>query len=626
MKKFLQEVLTYFWIPLIMGIVSYVFFQLRDAIMGIVILVALSAVYTLIRLYFLHKKWWLLVILAVVVMGSAGYFITRSPASALTINNTTVSGSSVSLSGGSVTVTPAPQNNGRYVKGTKITLTATPAAGYDWKSWSGTDNDAVNPATITIRGNTHLSVTFESRASLIINNQTVIGSVVSFAEGSVTVSPVPGDDGKYKRGTEVTLTATPASGYDWKIWSGTSNDTANPVKITMTGNKQITAAFEQRFSLIIGNQLVVGSSLDFPEGSVTVSPAPGQDDKYVKGTVVTLTAVPETGYGWKSWSGTGSDTANPAKVTISSDKHVAVTFEMRFLLTVNNQPVTAADSVFTFGTVSVNPAPGADGWFPRNATALLTAAPAAGYRFDRWSGDVSGNVTSTTITVNANKNIIATFIKIYKLTASVSPAGVGAISPASGTYDEGTNVAVTAVPAAGYRFDRWSNDATGTNASIIVNMNAEKNLTAHFVPVFKLTAAVNPAGGGAVTPGTGTYDAGANITLTAVPAAGYRFDLWSGDVAGNTTLVNIILSADKTVTASFIKVHTLTVTASPGGGGSVTPSGGAYDAGTSITLTAMPAAGYVFDHWEGDISGTAVSVTITMTGDKNIAAVFKTAP
>jgi len=63
MKKFLQEVFTYFWIPLIMGLVSYIFFQLRDVLLGIITLVALSAIYTIVRFYFLHKKWWLLILL-----------------------------------------------------------------------------------------------------------------------------------------------------------------------------------------------------------------------------------------------------------------------------------------------------------------------------------------------------------------------------------------------------------------------------------------------------------------------------------------------------------------------------------------------------------------------------------
>ena len=74
MKKFLQEIITYFWIPFIMGLVSYIFFQLHDVLLGIITLVAFSAIYTIVRLYLLHKKWWLLVILPVIIAGAVSYF------------------------------------------------------------------------------------------------------------------------------------------------------------------------------------------------------------------------------------------------------------------------------------------------------------------------------------------------------------------------------------------------------------------------------------------------------------------------------------------------------------------------------------------------------------------------
>jgi hypothetical protein len=94
MKKFAEEVVKYFWIPLIMALVSYIFFQLRDVILGIIVLVGLSAVYTLVRLYFIHKKWWLLIILVVVLFTSVGAYFLRAPAITLTINDQRVTGPS----------------------------------------------------------------------------------------------------------------------------------------------------------------------------------------------------------------------------------------------------------------------------------------------------------------------------------------------------------------------------------------------------------------------------------------------------------------------------------------------------------------------------------------------------
>jgi len=615
--------LTYFWLPLILGVVSYIFFQLRDVFLGIMTLVALSAIYTVIRLYFVYKKWWLFIILMVIVLASIGFFVTRAPAIDLTINGQKVTGSVITFTEGSVSVNPPPETNSKYSKNTEVTLSAHPAAGYDWKSWTGTANDFSNPTTVIMSRNKEVNVTFESRSSLIINNQLVIGSIVSFTEGSVSVSPAPESDGKYISGTEVTLTAHSNSGYDWISWSGTGYDSSNPTTIsTGGGNKQITVFFEPRFSLIINNQLVIGPVISFPEGSVSVDPVPGTDDKYAYGTKITISAAPDTGYGWKNWSGTGSDTSNPATVVMNSDKHMAVTFEQRFLLTINDQVVTGATAKSSGGNISLNAAPGEDGRYTKDAIITITAAPDPGYRFGHWSGDTSGTITSITITMNSNKNLSAVFIRTYNLAASAEPFEGGTVSPAGGIYDENTNVNLTASPASGYRFDHWSGDASGTNSSTVVTMNGDKNITAIFIRVYSLNTSIDPAGSGAVSTSGGSYDEGTSVLLTATPASGYRFDHWGGDASGNVTPVTITMNGNKNVTAVFVKVFTLTISVDPSEGGIVSPAAGTYDEGTTVTLNATPLSGYTFDHWGGDASGTDPSITITMNGNKNITAIF----
>jgi uncharacterized repeat protein (TIGR02543 family) len=404
-----------------------------------------------------------------------------------------------------------------------------------------------------MRSDKKITANFEPRFSLIINNQLVIGSFLLFPEGSVSVNPAPGGDGKYASGTEVTLTAQAESGYDWRGWLGTGDDTSNPTTVSMSGsNKNITVTFAPRFSLIVNNQLVIGPIVSFTEGSVAVNPGPGEDGKYAYGTRVTLTASPTMGYGWKNWSGTGVDTSNPATITINSDKHVAVTFEVRYLVTINNQAITGSSIDFTGGSVSANPAPGTDGRYTKDAIAVLTASPASGYRFDRWSGDVSDKVTSITITLNTNKSIVADFIKVYTLSTVTSPTEGGAVSPVSGTYDTGSSVILTATPATGYRFDRWSGDVSDTVTSVNIAMNTDKSITANFIRIYILTTAVSPAEGGSVSPSGGTYDEGTEVTLTAIPATGYIFDQWSGDVSGNVTSANVTMNVNKSATANFI--------------------------------------------------------------------------
>jgi uncharacterized repeat protein (TIGR02543 family) len=73
-----------------------------------------------------------------------------------------------------------------------------------------------------------------------------------------------------------------------------------------------------------------------------------------------------------------------------------------------------------------------------------------------------------------------------------------------------------------------------------------------------------------------------------------------------------------------LTIYTLSVSVSPSGAGSVSPSNGRYEEGTQVTLTAIPSSGYTFDYWGGDASGSSATITITMASDKSVTAHFKT--
>ena len=70
--------------------------------------------------------------------------------------------------------------------------------------------------------------------------------------------------------------------------------------------------------------------------------------------------------------------------------------------------------------------------------------------------------------------------------------------------------------------------------------------------------------------------------------------------------------------------YTLTVTISPAGSGTVTrnPDLAGYSAGTVVTLTANPGAGYAFSSWSGAVTGTANPTTVTMNSNKSVTATF----
>ena len=70
-----------------------------------------------------------------------------------------------------------------------------------------------------------------------------------------------------------------------------------------------------------------------------------------------------------------------------------------------------------------------------------------------------------------------------------------------------------------------------------------------------------------------------------------------------------------------------TISVSPGEGGMVT-GGGTYGEGTSVTVTAAAAEGYVFKQWQENgakVENAGASYTFTVTGDRKLVAVFEEA-
>ena len=297
-----------------------------------------------------------------------------------------------------------------------------------------------------------------------------------------------------------------------------------------------------------------------------------------------------------------------------------------------NPPTKYNLTVNTIGQGSVTPN---GGMYEEGTSVTLTATPASGWQFDGWSGDASGSNNPITIIMNGNKTVTATFSKIpptmYTLTVNIDGDGEVTLDPPGGTYEEGTPVTLTASPASGWQFDGWSGDASGSNNPITITMDGNKTITATFgeIPImYTLTTDTDGFGSIELDPPGGVYPEGTPVTLTAIPADGWQFDGWVGDVSGSDNPITIIMDRNKTVIALFTWIpqnYTLTVSVQGTGMGEVTldPPGGVYPEGTSVTLTAIPEPGHsVFVEWQGDASGSENPITITMDGNKSVIAII----
>ncbi|MBI4320071.1 MAG: hypothetical protein HY675_16390 [Chloroflexi bacterium] len=133
------------------------------------------------------------------------------------------------------------------------------------------------------------------------------------------------------------------------------------------------------------------------------------------------------------------------------------------------------------GGGSLNPPPGANQY--RAGTSVnLSAVPQQGWKFDGWTGDVTGNTPAITVAMDRQKAITANFSKVtYILSTAVK--GNGSISPAPGAanYDAGASVPLSASPATGWAFNGWTGDVTGSSSSMTTTMDRNKTITAVFV-------------------------------------------------------------------------------------------------------------------------------------------------
>jgi len=359
-----------------------------------------------------------------------------------------------------------------YNKGIVVNLVATPASGYRFVEWTGNVSTIADvyaaETTITINGDYSITAEF-----VAIYNLTISSTV-----GGET-TPGPGTS-TYDCATVVDLMAEAEAGYRFVDWTGNvatiANVSAASTTITMNGNYSITANFIAQYDLTINST---------SGGEVTT---PGEGTRaYDAGTVVNLLAEAEAGYQFVNWTGNVNTipNADAATTTITMNGNYVITanFEQippeQFTLTISN---TAGGSV-------TSPGEGTRA-YDAGTFVDLVATPASGYRFVNWTGNVAtiANVSaaSTTITMNGNYSITATFIIVQYDLMIDSTNGGEVITPGEGafTYDAGTVVNLLAEAEAGYQFVNWTGNvntiANANAATTTITINGSYSILANF--------------------------------------------------------------------------------------------------------------------------------------------------
>jgi hypothetical protein len=145
-------------------------------------------------------------------------------------------------------------------------------------------------------------------------------------------------------------------------------------------------------------------------------------------------------------------------------------------------------SVVGNGTFAVTPASNCTNGYLHGTLTTLKATPNASNAFINYTGDLNATLNPITWAVTGPASITVNFLPCYSLTKTVSPAAKGTLivskpSNCSTKYISGTSLLLLAKPATGQGFLEWSGSTTGSDNPLPLVMDADKDLTANFVPV-----------------------------------------------------------------------------------------------------------------------------------------------
>ena len=294
---------------------------------------------------------------------------TLIPASTYTLNVTAVNG----------TVEKNP-SQATYLAGTNVQLTATPNSGYSFTGWSGDATGSENPLLVQMNSNKNITAIFTLTPTITYTLN------VTAVNGTIVKNP---NQPNYNLGTTVQLTATPNNGYIFSGWSGDASGTNNPLTVTMNSNKNITA----NFTLIPASTYTLNATAI--NGSVTKNP---NSPTYASGSIIQLTATPNTGYTFTSWGGDATGSTNPLNVTMNANKEIVANFSIitytLLVISVNGDVVKNPEQIeYNYGE-----------------NVELTATANSGYTFDSWSGDATGSTNPITVLMDKNKNVTANYV------------------------------------------------------------------------------------------------------------------------------------------------------------------------------------------------------------------------
>jgi hypothetical protein len=425
----------------------------------------------------------------------------------------TVTTRAVPAAGGQVTATSGSRNAAcsgarcEVDEGSNVTLNAVANPSYRFTGWSGggpCTGSAARLDLTAVKASVTCSANFVARIKVGGDVRPSNGGTVTAQQLSLSAQ-CAGPICTVDAGSDVLLTATPATGYDFSTWAGCGSSFnpllgSNPLPVIgPTTDTTCTATFVKKTFLV---SAVAGAN-----GSVSASTNTGGCANAMctveYGGSAVLAASPSTGYTFAGWSGCNiSASGTVGNVTMAQTCTASFT-KVTYLVTAlagAGGNVAASTGGGTCG--------GARCTVDQGGSVQLTATPATGYEFGGWSGcpvGAGGTVSNIqmplTCTASFTRERFVLSGESSGPAADIRASSSSANSSCSGnacTADYGSSVTLTVVtPPAGYRLGGWEacegGRATG-NTLTVDSLTSTHVCRATFIRVWAVVGLSSEAG------------------------------------------------------------------------------------------------------------------------------------
>ena len=445
-------------------------------------------------------------------------------------------------------------------QGSTVAIVATPAVGY-----------MVDTYTVYKTGSPSTTVTVSSNGTFTMPGYAVTvratfkpnTTTYQIAKASVTHGSINTSVSSATAGTEITLTATPASGYQLYAWyvykTGDMNTT-----VTVTNNKFTMPAFDVTVNATFNSSSGTGDYV-----KVTSAPSDWSGEYLI---------VYEGGN--KAFNGgltTLDATNNNINVSISNNTIIANTNTNAAKFTIaksgNNYTIKSASGYYIGCTSNDNDLMSSNTTAYSNSLSMSgdsTVIKSSGGAYLRFNDASDQNrfryyKSSTYLKQKA--------IQLYKKQGGGAPTHKVYFNSNGGTGTMSDQTVEEYVPTAlnpntftksNHQFDGWNTAADGSGAYYVdgasVTLLQDLTLYAQWNPLYSVTVISSLANGTVTVSATQAFEE-QTITLTATPAANYEFGHWLVTDANNNPITVVenqfeMPASDVTVNAAFEYVGT----------------------------------------------------------------------